>query len=77
MYCNYSAQFFNGSHSKLHFYNRKAVIGRRDLGILDSQVNVKLRWIKNRMREIILACDQICDIFLEKHPIEDGPLSLP
>ena len=43
MSCNYSAQFVNGSHSKLHFYNRKSVIGRHDLGILDSQVNIKLR----------------------------------
>ena len=43
MSCNYSAQFVNGWHSKLHFYNRKSVIGRHDLGILDSQVNIKLR----------------------------------
>ena len=43
MSCNYSAQFVNGSHSKLHFYNRKSVICRHDLGILDSHVNIKLR----------------------------------
>lgn len=43
MSCNYSAQFVNVWHSKLHFYNRKSVIGRHDLGILDSQVNIKLR----------------------------------